>query len=89
MSMLFDVYTVYISASQSPRSFFVLLPADKGIGVDDIIALENQFFRTRNDLGHLVNFNKLTNKIIAEECYCLQLLTTSEFLLIRGNYEQP
>lgn len=89
MSMLFDVYLVHIAASQSQRSFFVLLPADKGMGVDDISALENQFFRTRNDLGHLVNFNKLTNKIIAEECDCLILLTVSEFLLIRGNHEQP
>lgn len=89
MSMLFDVYLVHIAASQSQRSYFVLLPADKGMGVDDISALENQFFRTRNDLGYLVNFNKLTDEITAEESDCLRLLSRSELQLIRSNHEQP
>lgn len=88
MSMLFDVYLVHIVASQSQNSFFVLLPADKGMGIDDISSLEYQFFQRWKDLGHLVNFNKLADEITAEECDGLQLLSRSEFQLIRNNHEQ-
>lgn len=89
MSMLFDVYLVHIAASQSQRSFFVLLPADKGMGIDDISALEHQFFQRWKDLGHLVNFNKLIDEITAEGRDCLRLLSRFELQQIRGNHEQP
>ena len=89
MSMLFDVYLVHFVASQSQRSFFVLLPADKGMGIDDISALEHQFFQRWKDLGHIVNFNKLTDEITAEESDGLRLLSRSELQQIRGKHEQP
>ncbi|WVX98372.1 hypothetical protein PLAPEKGO_00073 [Klebsiella phage KP6] len=89
MSMLFDVYLVHIAASQSQRSFFVLLPADKGMGIDDISTLENQFYEHCHDLGYLVNFNKLTDEIAAQEIDGLRLLSRSELQLIRSKHEQP
>lgn len=89
MSMLFDVYLVHIAASQSQRSFFVLLPADKGMGIDDISTLENQFYEHCHDLGYLVNFNKLTDGIAAQESDGLRLLSRSELQLIRSKHEQP
>lgn len=88
MSMLFDVYLVHIAASQSQRSFFVLLPADKGMGIDDLSTLEHQFFQRWKDLGHLVNFNKLTDEIAAQESDGLRLLSRSELQLIRSKHEQ-
>ncbi|CAD5240464.1 hypothetical protein NBNDMPCG_00021 [Klebsiella phage vB_KqM-Westerburg] len=89
MSMLFDVYLVHIAASQSQRSFFVLLPADKGMGIDDISTLENQFYEHCHDLGYLVNFNKLKDEIAAQESDGLRLLSRSELQLIRSKHEQP
>lgn len=89
MSMLFDVYLVHFVASQSQRSFFVLLPADKGMGIDDISTLENQFYEHCHDLGYLVNFNKLTDEIAAQESDGLRLLSRSELQLIRSKHEQP
>ncbi|UJD04796.1 hypothetical protein PWKp5_00053 [Klebsiella phage PWKp5] len=89
MSMLFGVYLVHIAASQSQRSFFVLLPADKGMGIDDISTLENQFYEHCHDLGYLVNFNKLTDEIAAQESDGLRLLSRSELQLIRSKHEQP
>lgn len=88
MSMLFDVYLVHIAASQSQRSFFVLLPADKGMGIDDISTLENQFYEHCHDLGYLVNFNKLTDEITAEEHDQLHLFSNFELQQIRGKHEQ-
>lgn len=88
MSMLFDVYLVHFVASQSQRSFLVLLPSGKGMGLDDISTLENQFFERCHDLGYLVNFNKLTDEITAEERDQLYLFSNFELQQIRGKHEQ-
>ena len=89
MSMLFDVYLVHIASDQRQYSFFVLLPEGKGMGIDDIYSLESQFIKRRNDLGYLVNFNKLTDEITAKEIDMCKLLSFGELRRIRGNDEQP
>lgn len=89
MSMLFDVYLVHFVASQSQGTFLVLLPSGKGMGLDDISTLENQFYERCHDLGYVVNFNKLTDEIAAQESDGLRLLSRSELQLIRSKHEQP
>lgn len=89
MSMLFDVYLVHFVASQSQTTFLVLLPSGKGMGLDDISTLENQFYERCHDLGYVVNFNKLTDEITAEEHDQLHLFSNFELQQIRGKHEQP